>query len=693
MSKPTEPFDLPYQLAGKFTLQRTLGSGSFGVVYLARQDDLDRPVAIKVLRPKILADPEQVRRFIAEARITATLSHPNIVRVIDCGHEGELPWIAYEHLGGVSLSDRLGRGPLTAAEAIAVTRQLASALEAAHERGVLHRDVKVENVLEDRNGVFKLTDFGIARWTTARSIHTAAGEIVGTPEAMAPEYIAHGHARPSCDLYALGVLLFRLLTGRPPFEAASLAGLLQAHLDQPAPRPSSLRSGLPPAVDRIVMSLLEKEPADRPGSAGALVAALHELETDLRDRPASGVHRTEVARVARPGPRTGTLVQRVLPAGAATTGRRVWPLMVLLMVGVSVGLAALGRSREDRAAPAPLLGSGAGSPSTEAVWPSAAPEDPEDVRDFAVLGRIRDRQAVSRRAPGGAPSAGSQGPTSSAVSMEEPYQLSAEVVLRGIRRGDARGLGGFRWLTLETEFLTIVDKLSGPRGERLRAELLAAAAAPGRADADPCRRCLTLTARWAATTRGKFQDQIVLERANLNQETARLLRQMEPASRPERRYVLGARAGKLRLAWVDYTRAHASSLAWALGGGPQVKGASMRDVETLLTRNLQETLVLARELSEFSSRQSPEHRIAVTVATVLGNLASASTYRFLDDFKGQMAAAVPPLVDQLASAKPNALTDDVVERLGSVLRTLEERLRDQGSGEAIARLRKRLGSL
>ncbi|MBI4863623.1 MAG: serine/threonine protein kinase, partial [Candidatus Riflebacteria bacterium] len=205
---------LPPACARKFRVVRHLGDGTYGSVHLVTQIDLERPAVVKILRPEVAADPEQLGRFDQEARLTAMLTHPHIVVVLDHGVEDGIPWIAYEYVPGRALREVLRNGPLPWPEALRIVSQIAQALEEVHARGVIHRDLKPENVLEARPGVYKVADFGIAKWADG-TVRTQAGVVLGTPAYMAPEVVGDGPTFRS-DLYSLGILLFELLTGSVP---------------------------------------------------------------------------------------------------------------------------------------------------------------------------------------------------------------------------------------------------------------------------------------------------------------------------------------------------------------------------------------------------------------------------------------------------------------------------------------------
>jgi serine/threonine-protein kinase len=209
-----------------------------GVVYLARQRQLNRPVALKMILAGEHAGGEQLERFLAEAEAVAHLQHPHIVQIFECGRQGELPFLSLELVEGGSLADRVKDAPLAPVQAAVLVEQLARGMAYAHGRGIVHRDLKPENVLLTADGTPKITDFGLAKRPAAAKGLTPTAAIVGTPSYMAPEQ-ADGKGAPvgpAADVYALGAILYRLLTGRPPFQAATaLDTLWQVVSQEPVP--------------------------------------------------------------------------------------------------------------------------------------------------------------------------------------------------------------------------------------------------------------------------------------------------------------------------------------------------------------------------------------------------------------------------------------------------------------------------
>ena len=243
-------------------------------VYVATDDALERKVAIKVLNDRYAADSEIRLRFTREARIAARLStEPNVVTIYDVTELGGRPAIVMELLSGGTLAERLARGPVAVAPALAWLEQAASALDAAHAEGVVHRDVKPANLMLGADGILRVTDFGIAR-IAGDSALTGAGTILGTSGYMSPEQAVGGTATPASDRYGLAVVAFELLTGRRPYRAETFAAEAAAHATAPVPVASGFNSELPKTVDSVLERGLAKDPDARYRSCSELVVSL-----------------------------------------------------------------------------------------------------------------------------------------------------------------------------------------------------------------------------------------------------------------------------------------------------------------------------------------------------------------------------------------------------------------------------------
>jgi eukaryotic-like serine/threonine-protein kinase len=256
--------------AGRYRIERELGHGGMASVYLARDVELGRPVALKLLPPHLAADDVFRARFIREARLAGRLSHPNIVRVYDAGETDGRPFIVMEYVPGSSLAEA---GRLDADRVVALGVQACAGLQHAHDAGLVHRDVKPANLLVRDDGVLKIVDFGIAR-AAESTRHTQAGALLGTAAYLAPEQIAGEDATPASDVYSLGAALYELLTGRPPYAFASLAELAAKQADGLIAPVRDVEPAVPRELEAAVMHALARDPGFRPGSAAELA---HEL--------------------------------------------------------------------------------------------------------------------------------------------------------------------------------------------------------------------------------------------------------------------------------------------------------------------------------------------------------------------------------------------------------------------------------
>lgn len=268
------PAELQDALAGSLSIEREIGRGGMGVVYLARDVMLDRPLALKVLHPHLAADPEQRARFLREARTGARLSHPHIVPIYDVGEAAGHVWFTMAFVDGESLATVLTRrGTLPAATVERLLREVGWALANAHRRDVLHRDVSLDNILIERStGRALLADFGIA----ARIEGGSAGPLIGTPAYMAPELVHGEPASPRSDLYALGIVAWSALTGYLPFSGDDAAEVLLAQVRDEVPSLARAAAGTPSRLRRAIEAVLAKAPDERPDSVEAWLATLDE---------------------------------------------------------------------------------------------------------------------------------------------------------------------------------------------------------------------------------------------------------------------------------------------------------------------------------------------------------------------------------------------------------------------------------
>ncbi|MDQ3691802.1 MAG: serine/threonine protein kinase [Chloroflexota bacterium] len=362
----------------RYRLIERLAVGGSAEVWRAHDVQLDREVAVKRLHPHLLPDEASRLRLAAEARAAASLSHPVIVDIYDVDATGEAPALVMELVDGESLSARLDRGgPMTDREAAAVTADVAEALYHAHQRGVIHRDVKPGNVLLGKDGRTRLVDFGIAHSLAEASERlTVTGTVIGTLRSMAPEQLAAGPITPRTDLYGLGVVLHEALTGRSPYTAASPVALAD---EQRAGLPNL--DGIEPALASVLASSLAYDPADRPLHAGAMASALRDwLAGDssaaLAMPPASAASYVDTAEATQPMAAVSP-APAVAHASAVARPRRRLPLVLLgalaaslLLVGAAVVVSGLGPG------PDTIGGPPATATATATPIPTATPAPP-----------------------------------------------------------------------------------------------------------------------------------------------------------------------------------------------------------------------------------------------------------------------------------------------------------------------------
>jgi serine/threonine protein kinase len=257
---------------GEYEVEAKIGEGAMGTVYRAKHPAIGKIVAIKVISPRVFAEPDAVKRFVAEARAVAAIRHPGIVHVFGFGRlTDNRTYLTMEWLDGESLGERLQRGPFSLPEALDIVRQIARALEAAHAKDIVHRDLKPDNVflqtLEDEPPVVKLLDFGLAKVVKRDDMlvaRTRTGQILGTPLYMSPEQCRAKNVDHRTDIYALGCMCYELFAGRVPFDHDNSAELISAHLTTEPPRPRSLNQAVSRDLDALLPQMIAKDPDQRP---------------------------------------------------------------------------------------------------------------------------------------------------------------------------------------------------------------------------------------------------------------------------------------------------------------------------------------------------------------------------------------------------------------------------------------------
>jgi serine/threonine-protein kinase len=273
-------------LAADYDVEREVGRGGMAVVFKGREKELERTVALKVLPPDLAPVASIAERFKREARLAASLDHPNIIPVYRVGHTGGVLYMAMKYIDGRALDGLVAsQGPLPLPVVLTVLRATARAMAYAHEHGIVHRDIKGANILIDRNGRVVVSDFGIARAMESAAL-TATGLMIGTPHYMSPEQCAGKPAGAQADQYSLGIVAYQLLTGAVPFDSDSLPEILQQHCFTPPPDPSIVRPDSPAILTAIVHRLMSKEPEQRFSSSNELVSALDNIPFTESERAA-----------------------------------------------------------------------------------------------------------------------------------------------------------------------------------------------------------------------------------------------------------------------------------------------------------------------------------------------------------------------------------------------------------------------
>ena len=330
-----------FVIGGRYQVVGRIASGGMGEVYRAHDAVLAREVALKLLHPQFAHDRGFIERFRREARAAAILNHPNIVGVFDWGSTGRTYYMVMEYVPGTNLRALLtDRSRLDPSQVVEVSAQVLSALDHAHGHGIVHRDVKPENILLTRDGVVKVADFGLARAFAEASISLAEGTVTGTVQYLAPEQIQGEPADPRTDLYALGVVMFECLTGKPPFTGETSVSIAYQHLSSRVPPPSTVVPTVPPVLDRAVLHATEKQRADRPSTARAMREEVTRAGINLNGSPTlADLARDLPATVEASAPERAATVTIPRPeapkARRRRTGRRVlWTILLLALVAV-----------------------------------------------------------------------------------------------------------------------------------------------------------------------------------------------------------------------------------------------------------------------------------------------------------------------------------------------------------------------
>jgi predicted Ser/Thr protein kinase len=447
-------------IAGRYELEELVGTGGMSSVYRAHDRLLERHVALKVLHEQFTGEGEYVERFRREARAVAQLSHPNIVTVIDRGEQDDRQYIVFEYVDGENLKALVEReGPLPEREAIELALQIARALGFAHEQGLVHRDVKPQNVLLNDGGEAKVTDFGIARSLDVHGNLTQTGTVMGTSDYIAPEQARGSPVDAQSDVYSLGAVLYELLTGEVPFPGDNFVAVAMQHINKPPPSVRERRPELSPCVDEVIRRAMAKEPRQRFRSMDELCTELSACVSELDD---NGVSAGAETMVVAPQPRR----RRSRPARPPAGRPSVWPL-ILLLAGLAVLAGILAAvftftdsSQKIREA---IGGNGAGGAGAGQVVPlsGVAASDPfgdqhehdEDARfatdgDQATFWRTERYQSFTKEGVGLVLDAGASRKLSQVTVKSDTAGFSAEIEAGASRSGtfapvsDSHTVGG-----------------------------------------------------------------------------------------------------------------------------------------------------------------------------------------------------------------------------------------------------------
>jgi predicted Ser/Thr protein kinase len=412
------------ELSPEYDVERELGRGGMAVVFLANEVQLDRAVAIKVLPPEMALVPSVAERFKREARMAASLDHPNIIPVYRVGQVGGVHYMVQKYIEGRSLEAILAlQGALPISVTLHILRCVTSALAFAHGRGIIHRDIKGANILIDTDGRIVVSDFGIARAVEDVAL-TASGSVVGTPAFMSPEQCSGQPLGPQCDQYSLGIVTFQMITGSVPFTAPTLPAIMQHHFFTPVPDIERLREGVPTELRDLVKRALEKKPENRYASTDDMLAAVESIPFSDSTRKRAEAALRELARgvgigrisVAGPGQGDATVVRDIGVDAAAPPGT---PEMLDISGALATGTP-LAPTRPMRSAEASIAPRAA-SPRPEAA-PAAAPaavRAPRRLVPWLVMAAIAIALAVGavlllqRR--------GADGQASAAMASAQPF--------------------------------------------------------------------------------------------------------------------------------------------------------------------------------------------------------------------------------------------------------------------------------
>jgi serine/threonine-protein kinase len=423
-------------LAGRYEVLRPLGAGGMGRVYKARDRALDEDVAIKVLRPEFVRDPEMSRRFRSEIKLARKVSHRNVCRIHEYGEDGAICFISMEYIEGVNLKDHLAARTLAADDAYDLVLQVAHGLRAVHEHGIIHRDFKASNIMIDQRGVVKIMDFGIAKEAATGTGEITGSGVIGTPEYMSPEQGGGGKLDLRSDVYSLGCVVYEVFAGRPPFRGETPLATLYKHQHEPPPLDASR---IPDRLLNVLRVALAKEPSERYESVSAFIKALHAARNATPGSRAPAVRETTTL------PRAVRMSSEATAPPPASIARQLWPWVGLAVVAVGA-VAVIGGSGLWQA-PAPERSA---APSSEPTRPAGTPTPPA-ASPTPTTGTVRpDARVVDDRSPGSRapetaaprparPSAAPAGSGSSSPSPAPDAAASPAAASAGPSGGEPRG--------------------------------------------------------------------------------------------------------------------------------------------------------------------------------------------------------------------------------------------------------------
>lgn len=427
-------------------IQKKLGSGGMGSVYLGRHLDLDKPVAVKIMARELMASDDHVRRFRREAQLAAKLEHPNVVTVHHVGEQDGTHFIVMQYVDGRTLDDVLEeRGKLALGEAVSVVKRVAFALGAAHKLGMVHRDIKPANILISRDGIVKVADFGLARpgGDHGQSI-SATGQIVGTPSYMSPEQAQGGVVDARSDIYSLGATFYHLVTGRRCFEGNTPLSIVIKHIQENPPDPHLVNTELPPAVSRVILKMMAKSPKDRYASTDDLIRDLDLLKGSLDG----------TAKRLAAGAAPATVIASPSSFAPAPVPFNPWKWIgIAAGVGLGIGALIVGGillSKDDPPQPTP-----APTPVPVAASPSATPSP------------IPSPSATPVPTPSVSPSASPSAKPPTPYSGELQVVIDRDLQERYVEGGDAKDREDFRGIVRLFRDVALAVRERDP--EKLRA--------------------------------------------------------------------------------------------------------------------------------------------------------------------------------------------------------------------------------